>query len=87
MAALDLPNRYLNTRRIHRMTKKELWAIYVKRNPSFEGEGNVTLSKRGLRKLFDTTWDTAYYDGEEGEYQDICDSANLDALKRIFGMS
>ena len=48
------------------MTKEELWAIYVKRNPSFEGEGNVTLSKRGLRKLFDTTWDTAYFDGNEG---------------------
>jgi hypothetical protein len=68
------------------MTKEELWAIYVKRNPSFEGEGTITLSKRGLKKLFDTTWDTAYFDGnEESEYQDSCDSANLEALKSIFG--
>lgn len=67
------------------MTKEELWAIYVRRNPSFEGEGNVTLSKRGLRKLFDTTWDTAYFDGNEGEYQETCDSIAVEQLKSIFG--
>jgi hypothetical protein len=37
------------------MTKKELWKIYSKRNPSFDGEGNVTLSAAGLRKMFETT--------------------------------
>jgi hypothetical protein len=67
------------------MTKAELWKVYVDRNPSFEGEGNVTLSKRGLRKLFDTTWDTAYFDGEEEGYQDTFDSAKLEQLKSIFG--
>jgi hypothetical protein len=68
------------------MTKAELWKAYVDRNPSFEGEGNVTLSKRGLRKLFDTTWDTAYFDGEEeSRPEDYGDSANLEALKSIFG--
>ena len=66
------------------MTKAELWKVYVDRNPSFEGDGNVTLSKRGLRKLFDTTWDTAYFDGEE-KYQDNFDAANLEQLKSIFG--
>ena len=49
------------------MTKKELWKLYTKRNPSFNGDGNVTLTAKGLRKLFDTTWDTAFYDGEEEE--------------------
>jgi len=68
------------------MTKAELWKVYVDRNPSFEGEGNVTLSKRGLRKFFDTTWDTAYFDGEpENRPEDYGDSANLEALKSIFG--
>jgi hypothetical protein len=74
------------------MTKSELWKVYVKRNPSFEGEGNITLSKRGLRKLFDTTWDTAYFDGEPdhiGEANNMIGgdaaSANLEALKSIFG--
>ena len=67
------------------MTKAELWKVYVDRNPSFEGEGNVTLSKRGLRKFFDTTWDTAYFDGEEEGYQGNCDFANLEQLKSIFG--
>jgi hypothetical protein len=65
----------------------------VKRNPSFEGEGTVTLSKRGLRKLFDTTWDTAYFDGEPDHIGDSQQydrgrrglAIELDALKSIFG--
>lgn len=39
------------------MTRAELWATYVARNPSFAGDGNVTLSAAGLRKLFDQTWE------------------------------
>ena len=49
------------------MTKERLWKIYTDRNPSFGGDGNVTLSAKGLRKMFDTTWEVAYYDGEESE--------------------
>ena len=73
------------------MRKSELWRIYVKKNPSFEGDGNVTMSARGLKKLFDTTWDTAYYDGEE-EYAEKTEqsfqprSASLNDLMSIFGM-
>jgi hypothetical protein len=73
------------------MTKNELWRIYVKKNPSFEGDGNVTMSARGLKKLFDTTWDTAYYDGEE-EYVEKTEqnfqqsSASINDLMSIFGM-
>ena len=37
------------------MTKKELWKIYTARNPTFDGEGTVTMTAAGLRKLFDTT--------------------------------
>ena len=72
------------------MTKNKLWSIYVKKNPSFEGDGNVTMTVKGLRKFFDTTWDTAYYDGEpdveniEQSFQQ--DSAGLDVLKSMFGM-
>jgi hypothetical protein len=48
------------------------------------------MSAKGLRKLFDTTWDVAMYDGEEeGEDEPRSyhsSSANLDALKSIFGM-
>jgi len=68
------------------MTKKELWKIYTKRNPSFDGEGNVTLSAAGLRKLFETTWEIAMYDGEEESTSKHPASANIDALKQIFGM-
>jgi hypothetical protein len=69
------------------MTKKELWKIYSKRNPSFDSEkGNVTLSAAGLRKLFETTWEVAMYDGEEEPSSKHPPSGNLDALKQIFGM-
>lgn len=73
------------------MTKEKLWSIYVKKNPSFEGDGTVTMTCKGLRKFFDTTWDTAYYDGEEedvGNTEHIFqqDTAGVDFLKSIFGM-
>jgi hypothetical protein len=68
------------------MTKKELWKIYSKRNPSFDGEKMITLSAAGLRKMFETTWDVAFYDGEEEPSSKQPPSANLDALKQMFGM-
>lgn len=72
------------------MTKNELWNIYVKRNPSFNGNENITMSAKGLKKLFDTTWDTAFYKGEE-EDENIeqnfqQQSASVDMLRSIFGM-
>lgn len=68
------------------MTKKELWKIYSKRNPSFDGEGMITLSAAGLRKMFETTWEVAFYDGEEEPTSKQPASGNIDALKQIFGM-
>ena len=68
------------------MTKKELWKIYAKRNPSFDGTGNVTLSAAGLRKMFETTWEVAMYDGEEEQSSKHPASPNVDALKHIFGI-
>jgi hypothetical protein len=41
------------------MTKSELWRIYVKKNPSFEGQSNIAISPNGLKKLFDQTWEFA----------------------------
>lgn len=71
------------------MKKSELWAIYVRRNPSFDGDGNVTMTARGLRKLFDTTWDTAYFDGEDELREPgpvgSSDMANFESLKNLFG--
>ena len=71
------------------MTREQLWKIYTERNPSFNGDGNVTMTARGLRKLFDTTWDTAYFNGEEEPPRSSCrdqSSGSLEALKSIFGM-
>ena len=68
------------------MTKKELWKIYSKRNPSFDSENTVTMTAAGLRKMFDTTWDIAFHDGEEEPMERVPNMGNMDALKQIFGM-
>jgi hypothetical protein len=73
------------------MTKEELWKIYSKKNPSFNGDGNVTMSAKGLRKMFDTTWEIAMYDGDEEPVEKTSQNfqqayANVDYLKSIFGM-
>lgn len=46
------------------------------------------MSAAGLRKLFNTTWDIAFYDGED-EFEPAptrSESSSVDALKKIFGM-
>lgn len=71
------------------MKKSELWKAYVAKNPSFAGNGKVTLSAAGLRKLFNQTWDIAYEDGEpEERYRPNPDNqiAGIDELMNIFGM-
>jgi hypothetical protein len=70
------------------MKKSQLWKIYVAKNPAFERDGNVTLSTRGLRKLFEQTWDLAYHEGEpEDAPPPVTDSKGVDDLMKIFGMS
>jgi hypothetical protein len=67
--------------------KSQLWKIYCAKNPAFERDGNVTLSTRGLRKLFDQTWDYAFHEGEEEvEQAPVNDSKSVDDLRKIFGM-
>ncbi len=71
------------------MKKSQLWKIYVAKNPAFERDGNVTLSTRGLRKMFDQTWDLALHEGE-GEHEPSTQPENPAAvadLMKIFGMS
>jgi hypothetical protein len=64
------------------MTKHELWEIYCAKNPSFEQDGNVTLSTKGLRKLFETTWDQAI----RSTYREPERDKTVDDLMGIFGM-
>lgn len=45
------------------MKKEQLWDHFAGRNPSFNGSGKVTMSARGLRKLFDQTYDIAHAQG------------------------
>jgi hypothetical protein len=71
------------------MKKSSLWAIYCRKYPQFAQEGEITLTTKGLRKFFDTTWDTAYYDGEPEEeitFPQEEESEAVNHLKKIFGM-
>ena len=70
------------------MKKSQLWKIYTAKNPSFAGDGNITMSARGLRKMFDQTWDLAIHEGEEeNEAPPVTDSKGVADLMKIFGMS
>lgn len=60
------------------MTKDELWVQYVAKNPSFGGEGNVTLSTKGLKKLFDQTWERGYKAGGGSLMDDILGDRGID---------
>jgi hypothetical protein len=55
----------------------------------------VTLSAKGLRKMFQTTWEVAYYDGEESEGIESASQVkpgftnapnSVENLMKIFGM-
>ena len=43
------------------MTKEHLWNVICSRNESFRGEDStqITLTSRGLKKMFDLIWETA----------------------------
>jgi hypothetical protein len=69
------------------MTKADLWAHYCKRNPQFEREGNVTLSTRGLKALFDQTYDQGFREGGDSapvKPPPSMDSDPLNIFKDIF---
>jgi hypothetical protein len=70
------------------MKKSQLWKIYCAKNPAFERDGNVTLSTRGLRKLFEQTWDYAYEQGEPENVPmpNVSESKAVDDLLKRFGM-
>ncbi len=69
------------------MKKSQLWKIYTAKNPGFAGDGNITMSARGLRKLFDQTWDFAFHEGEDDhDPAPVTDSKGVDDLMKIFGM-
>jgi len=47
------------------MTREELWQHYCAKNPSFSGNGNVTMSAAGLKKLFEQTWQFGFDSSKE----------------------
>jgi hypothetical protein len=72
------------------MTKDALWKQYVERNPNFEGvpSGNVTMTRRGLKKLFDQVWEVAHRKGvQEGRTSELVKAEVNSLFGRIFGPS
>lgn len=70
------------------MTQQELWNAYCARNPSFSGDGEVTMSAGGLKKLFDQTWQFAEQHGVaiEKERSNCLTDEPKDALfEQLFG--
>jgi hypothetical protein len=66
------------------MTRENLWAIYAKKNPSFNlPDKQVTMSAIGLKKLFDQTWDLARRQGIE-EGKNIA-RGEKSVFERVFG--
>ncbi len=42
------------------MTKEQLWQKYVEKNPCFgEPDSRFTITGKGIKSLFDQTWDKA----------------------------
>lgn len=50
------------------MTKNELWAAFVRKNPALLA-ANVSFSAAGIRKFFDRTFEIALESGEFDEDQ------------------
>lgn len=77
------------------MNKTELWAAITAKNPSFDGDENITMSAAGLRKLFELTWDKAYSSGFDNGKEiagklhkaagNTGGSGGMDAFNSVFG--
>lgn len=48
------------------MTKEKLWLEYCKKNPRFLDEkAEITFTGKGLKKLFDQTYDLGFAQGKD----------------------
>lgn len=68
------------------MTKEELWRIYTDKNPQFLDEDAVIqMTGRGLRKLFEQTWDQAHGQGfSNGKAKAEIDRSFKERLNKVF---
>ena len=68
------------------MERDQLWEYYCKKNPQFRDEGNITLTKRGLKKLFDQTFERGFERGKEiGKQQGENSKSVFDEIFGKFG--
>jgi len=65
------------------MTCEELWDYYCEKNSAFKGEGTITLTKAGLKKLFNQTYKQGFEAGS-GPIEKT-EKADFSAFEQIFG--
>jgi hypothetical protein len=82
------------------MSKEKLFEYYLSKNPLLLND-KITFSQSGLKKFFETTYDTAYKQGfnqepaSESEYEDDYElpqrpeyrTSGVHDLMKIFGMT
>ena len=74
------------------MSKSDLWAQFVAQNPAFgrDDHATVTLTVRGLKKLFETSYDAGFSAGQAypGSAPDKSPWPDMpEGFDRIFGRS
>jgi hypothetical protein len=69
------------------MNKSDLWQIYCDKNPQFANDdAKITMTGRGLHKLFDQTYDAGYLQAMGNIRAKNESKDELEHLKRFMGM-
>jgi hypothetical protein len=69
------------------MTKPDLWQIYCKRWPHLlDPKAGSRLTVKGLKKLFDVTYDTGYTEGKKSGIRLMSAASDEDMMKFLGGL-
>jgi hypothetical protein len=69
------------------MNKSDLWRIYCDKNPQFANDdAKITMTGRGLQKLFDQTYDAGYQQAMVNTGAKNTTKGDFETLKRFMGM-
>ena len=69
------------------MKKDDLWRIYCDKNPQFANDDAlITMTGRGLKKLFEQTYDAGYLQAMGNAGAKSESKGDFETLKRFMGM-
>ncbi len=65
------------------MTRDELWSVFTSKNPRMAGgdDSHITLTVRGLRKLFEQAYDRGHEQGVANGRAMVAREAEINASK------